>query len=388
MDEIGIYLSPVADFLEDSYESYQLGSKIKAYREELPELGNAKLAIIGVMEDRGAHRNDGCSYGADRIRQFLYELSEGESFPDIVDVGNIRPGATIEDTFHAFSKTIEFLIKKNVIPVILGGSQDLTFANYLAYQNLESIVNLVSIDARFDLGEKLEAPLNSRTYLSKILTHQPNFLFNYTNIGYQTYFVSQEVLDLMDKLYFDSMRLGLVRSNMQEVEPKIRNADIVSFDLGAIKASDAPGNKNATPNGLTSDECCQITRYAGLSDKLSSIGFYEYNPEFDPYGNTAHLVAQMIWYFIEGVKGRKNDVPSDAEPNYLKYRVTLDGDENELLFYKSVVTDRWWMNVPFPVSKGNRFRRHEMVPCSYKQYQEACNNEMPELWLKTYQKML
>lgn len=386
--DLNIYLSPVSEFLHGSYQKNQLGDSIRIHKDGLPDMEGAKIALIGVEDDRNAFQNDGCANGPDRIRQYFYQLYAGEGFPPIVDLGNIKAGAEVSDTYHAVSKVVEELVKQKVIPFIIGGGQDLTFANYLAYENLEQLVNLVTVDSRFDIGIDLEEPLTSRSFIGKILTHQPNILFNYTNIGYQTYFVSDEVLELMDKLYFDSIRLGRVRESMQEVEPLVRNADIISFDLGSVKASDAPGNKNATPNGLTSDECCSVMRYAGLSDKLSSAGIYEYNPEFDPHGQTAHLVAQMIWYFIEGVRSRKNDTPLDRAETYLRYRVALDQLDQEVLFYKSIKTDRWWMNVPFPSQSGNKFKRHEMVPCSYDQYRAACNNEMPELWLKTYQKML
>lgn len=386
--DLSIYLSPVADFLQQSYQEEQLGNHIQFYTDTIPDLEGSKIALIGVLEDRNAYQNGGCAQGPDRIRQYLYQLYKGDGFLPIIDLGNIKAGAEVSDTYHAVEKVVEHLVKNNVIPFIIGGGQDLTYANYMAYQNLEQLVNLVTVDARFDLGSDLEEPISSRSFMGKILTQQPNFLFNYTNIGYQTYFVGSDVLELMDKLYFDSIRLGNLRSDTQEVEPLVRNADVLSFDIGAIKAADAPGNKNATPNGLSSDECCSVMRYAGLSDKLTSVGVYEYNPEFDPHGQTAHLIAQMIWYFVEGVRNRRNDVPVDNHSSYLRYRVAFDELDQEVLFYKSVKTDRWWMNVPFPANSGNRFKRHEMVPCSYQQYQSACNNEMPDLWLKTYQKML
>src|SRR5690606_41527251 len=109
------------------------------------------------------------------------------------------------------------------------------------------------------------------------------------------------------KLFFNAVRVGMIAGKLDQAEPVIRAADMVSFDIGAIRASEAPGNANAVPNGLFGDEACQLARYAGMSDKRSSIGFYEFNPTFDPMDQTAMLVSQVIWCFIAGYYNRKKD---------------------------------------------------------------------------------
>jgi arginase family enzyme len=279
------------------------------------------------------------------------------------------------------------LVGQNVIPVIIGGSQDLTFANYQAYQSLGQIINIVAVDPIFDLG-KTEHELTAQSYLSEIILHQPNFLFNFANIGYQSYFIDQDALALMKNLFFDTYRLGIVRQNLEEVEPIVRNADIMSFDVSSIRKSDAPGNINATPNGFYGEEACQIVRYAGLSDKLSSIGFYEVNPDLDVHGQTSHLVAQMIWYFMDGFYQRAQEFPFRNEDDYIRYRVTITDHKEEIVFYKSKRTDRWWMEIPLPAEQKLKYERHYLVPCSYQDYQTACNNDIPDRWWMVYQKLL
>jgi hypothetical protein len=251
---------------------------------------------------------------------------------------------------------------------------------------MEQTINIVSVDSSFDIGDG-DKELNSQSYLSKIILHKPNLLFNYSNVGYQTYFVEQNAVGLMDKLYFDAHRLGQVRKNMENVEPIVRNADVLSFDISAIRQSDAPGNGNASPNGFYGEEACQICRYAGMSDKLSSIGIYEINPAFDNNKQTAHLASQMIWYFIDGFYNRKQDYPIVDKSEYTKYRVSITNHEHEIIFYKSNKSDRWWMDVPYPVNHQIKFERHHMVPCSYSDYETACSDEMPDKWWQTFQKL-
>jgi len=179
--------------------------------------------------------------------------------------------------------------------------------------------------------------------------------------------------------------------DIEEAEPMIRNADILSIDISAIRASDAPGNFNAGPNGFYGEEVCRICRYAGISDKLSSIGFYEFNPEYDNKGQTAHLIAQMIWYFIDGFMNRKDDFPEDNKEfmeNYVRFIVKVDDFEDELIFLKSKKTDRWWMQVTIKNNVHKKYKRHQFVPCSYNDYKAALNQEIPDRWWKVQQKLL
>lgn len=350
----------------------------------MPAPDEAKIVIFGVLEDRLSPDNDGCNEGPDAIRRHLYQLHDVDQPVRIVDLGNIHSGDRIEDTYAAVKVVCTELIKAEIIPVILGGSQDVTYAAYAAYEELEQTVNLVTIDRRLDFGGDPDQH-NALNYLNRIVLHQPNYLFNYSNIGQQRYLVDKDLLELMEKMYFDVHRLGEINGALIHAEPVLRNADTVSFDISAVRGSDAPGHGTAGPNGLYAEGACQICRYAGMADKLTSFGLYEYNPRYDDRGRTGELAAQLIWHFIEGVSQRRGDFPIGTKEDYIRYIVPLN--DHQLVFYKSPLTDRWWMDVPYPSKKGNRYMRHHLVPCTYADYQQATNEEMPDRWWKTFQKL-
>lgn len=347
---------------------------------------DAQLAIVGVNEERGSIGNEGCALAADDVRKYLYRLYKGALPVKIMDLGNLQAGNSIQDSYFALKETLTELLKMEIIPIIIGGSKDLSYANYLAYEQLEQMVNLVSIEPSLGLGDADKA-VNSENYLSKIILHQPNFLFNYSNLGYQTYFTNQKELEVLDELFFDIYRLGFLKKDIRETEPIIRNADLICFDMGSIKQTDAPANNNSSPNGLLSDEACQLCRYAGMSDKLSSIGFYELNPTVKDSGQSAHLLAQMIWYFIDGYSHRKKDFPACNKSEYKKYTVATENGEESISFYKSGKSDRWWMDVPYNSGSLSKYSRHLMIPCSYKDYETAMNAEIPERWFQTFKKL-
>jgi len=361
------------------------GQCIEIHTEQngFPSLENKKIAILGVQEDRVSVGNSGTGKDLDSIRKELYQLYPGNWPINVADLGNIQQGNTIEDTYFALNELLSYLLKRGVIPVIIGGGQDLTYSNYRAYDLLEQTVNIVAVDSKFDLGS-IEDELTSQSYLSKIVMNQPANLFNFCNIGYQTYFNSQEEIELLESLFFETHRLGEVSNAIQLVEPVLRDADIVSIDMSSVKNADAPANNNATPNGFSGAEICAISRYAGISDKVTSFGIYEYNSKYDVKNQTAQLISQMIWYFIEGVNYRANDYPFGLKDNYQKYIVPI---EDQLLnFHKSNKSGRWWMEIN--INKNNKNSRHTLIPCTYQDYISATNQEIPDRWFRTLKKIV
>lgn len=359
---------------------------IRIYSEKMPDHRDAHIALIGLKEERGTLTNSGVTTGADEIRKKLYNLKRGSGAYRIVDLGNLNPGIDLNETYVRISEVCRILLEKNVLPILIGGTHDLDYGQYAAYETLEKLVSFLNVDAMLDLEDKTESGA-SRQHIHKVLLHEPNYLFSYAHLAYQSYLIDPLSVSILEKLYFEAFRVGQVRTNLQEIEPVIRNADLVSFDVTAIRSSDAPGNANAQPFGLTGEEACQICWYAGHNEKLSSIGFYEYNPNFDDvHKKTASVVATMIWYFIEGYYSRKNE--SNFKSNdFLKYTVSMPVEPETIQFYKSKFSEKWWMEVPYPTGR-ERYSRNSIVPCSYSDYQTAIKGEVPERYISTLAKLI
>jgi arginase family enzyme len=376
------FLEPVDDGILkfiNSLSSQELGSKVVFHtKDQFPDFSKINIAIIGVLENR-RDSNSVNEVNLDSFRKKLYSMFPGNWDASIADLGDILAGDAVEDTYFALKKATSTLIKNKVIPLVIGGSQDLTYALYRAYDDLEQMVNLVAVDNRFDFGKENET-VSSNSYLTKIIIDEPNNLFNYCNIGYQTYYNSQEEIDLIEKLFFDAYRLGEISNKIALAEPVFRDADLVSVDLNAIKSSDSGNSITFEPNGFNGKEICSLARYAGISDKVSAFGIFNHNSTLPEMA----IISQMVWYFIEGYHYRSKEYPFGSRATFLKYIVPLE--DEELVFYKSDKTERWWIEIPFESNGHNKLKRNTLLPCSYDEYLSACNQELPERWWKAQRK--
>jgi len=379
--ELNHYFEPVA--LDKPGESVSLNEdvfgrniRVNTASHPIDEISNYQIALIGVPEDRNSF-NRGASNAPDRIREKLYPLYKVSDKIRIIDLGNLKATPTAGDTYFGLRDVMLELLNNQVTAVVLGGSQDLTYGAFLAFEQARPPVNLVTIDSRINAGAEA---VSSDSWLQSVW--KSTKLLRYAHVGHQQCLVSPRYPAQMDQMGFESIRLGVLRNNLAQAEPSLRDAHLVSFDISAVRQSDAPANPFASPNGLYAEDSCQLARYAGLSDHVSCFGIFEINPAFDHQGQTAHLAAQMVWYFTEGFMQRRTETPSSGNPDFKVFIVNHEDMEHELTFYKSQVTNRWWMEVP-EIKSGKAYT----IACTQDEYQQASNHDIPDLWWRTFQRI-
>ncbi len=369
--------------LKERWNPSQIGFQIDSHtHESFPNVDYAEIAIFNVPEYEGTENIS--SFSDCKVRDSLYRLYF-EGLPKIADLGTLNLMSSRKENFDIIMEVCADLIEKGIIPLIIGGGQDISYAIYKAYAFLEKNITFCSVDSTFDIGLK-DDKLKSSSYLSKILSHKPNHLFNFINIGYQSFFVKPEEIKLLEELNFELNRLGKIKGKIHEIEPLFRNTDFLSFDMSCVRSSSFLSNVYSTPNGFDGEEVCKIARYAGISDKISSFGIFEYNQNLDKLNQGSQLIAQMLWYFIEGFKSRKNELNPNTD-NCIKYTVAFEDQHTEIEFYKSQTSGRWWMGVPFKNPETNNFNNY-FVACSYDDYQYANKGQLPKRWIKTYNRFL
>ncbi|MEZ5069423.1 MAG: formimidoylglutamase [Bacteroidales bacterium] len=339
------------------------------------DLDRHEVAIVGIPDDRNAFLK-GSGKGPDKIRTRLYQLRHPRKGLSVYDLGNIKTGGTSADTYFALRDILLELRERNIRVLLLGGSQDLGHGVFLALEKTAGLHHVLTMDAMLDFSAREEA-LHSRNYLNYLFGKDKRNHFSYTNLGHQAYFVTETQLGMLEKSHLESIRLGDARRNIQAAEPLVRDAEFLSIDLCAVRHSDAPGSSTPSPNGFFADEVCQVARYAGLSEKNSILGMFEFNPSMDMNGQGAHLCAQAAWYYLDGIGHCIKENPLDSPGHITKFIVHIDAAGHDILFHKSTLSDRWWMEIPVKnMATGHNF----FISCTYEDYQLACKNEIPDRW--------
>ena len=337
------------------------------------DLWSYDVFILGVPEGRLSLGNESCDLAPDEIRSSLYRLYEGEWGLKILDLGNLRIGQTLQDTYAILEQLTTYLIQRGAVLLFLGGGHDLMTPIYKGHSSLGKPLNFASLDAFLDFQDG--DSYHSRSFLSHLLASKESMLSNYNLFGYQTYLCDPKEVHLLNQMDFNLIRLGEVNSDLNEMEPYIRSLDHLSVDISVIKASEAPANAYSSPNGMTAEGLCMMLRYAGLSNRVKSVLFSELNPLLDKYSQSAKVYAQAIWYFLEGLHLRQNDLLTEKFNDLKVFHV--HSDLTELVFYKSLVSNKWWVN--FSNQKGCA---KNLLPCSSLDYMKAVDGELSGRMLK------
>lgn len=352
------------------YKDGQIGFAIAAHEEGLPDLEAADIILVGCGEQRGAGLRAEDS-GADEIRKAFYALYHWHKDVRLADLGNIRTGKSLEDTYAAVKIVVQELTAMGKLVVLLGGSHDLTTAQYGAFAQDGIMIDAVGIDAIVDIN--IDAPFRSQNFLMELLTAEPNYLNHYNHLAFQSYFVHPRMLETMDKLRFDCFRVGTVKEHIEEMEPVIRNCHLLTFDISAIAHAFAPSNL-LSPNGLNGEEACTLLQYAGMSPNMRTIGIFGYHPGNDRESLTAKQISQMLWYLMDGRSRGSREVPLTDRDSFNEYHTVFA--EVDTVFLQSKKTGRWWMQLP-----GKEF-----IACSHRDYITASNNDIPERWLRAQER--
>ncbi len=373
-------LKPINEDIISYIKSSKIGSigeKIQIHTSSLglPDIELTDIAIIGISEIRNSffESND---FNLSNFRKEFYGLNIGKWKKSISDLGNLPNGESTKDTYHAITEICLFLREKNIITIIIGGSNDIIFPIFKSYNNFNKKINIVSIDNQFDLHQE-EDLLSSRSYMNKIIIDDSSRLNDFTNLGYQRHLCSPSEIDLMEKLFFDYISLGDLIGDDKSAEPILRDAHIIGLDMKALSWVSSGDSECGNPNGIDSRLICILSRYSGISDKCRYFGLFELLNN----SISTKLYAQIIWYFIEGVNSKFSEPIFSDDSGFIRYNVSVSG--RDLIFIKSKESERWWLEITLSVESGGK----RYLPCLESDYNSALNDNIPERWLRAVKRI-
>lgn len=355
------WLEPTAFTSATAFAPHSWGQHITFYKGGKGSLSPKQCVLIGLD-----------ATAADAVREALYPMSWAFTDLKFTDLGNLRK--TNEDFVIPLLREV---MDSQLFPILIGGNPHLFYAQFQSFLNLRDLVSIALIDEQVPIST--DGKKSSAKYLNHLFRHRQESVFHLSLIGPQAHFTDPAIIDWLEEQHYEYLRLGQARENLAEVEPQLRDADIIALHLDALKQSEAPGQLNPSPSGFFLEEAAQLCRYAGMSDKLRSFGIYGIDSNSKrKLPATAQAVAQLVWYFTEGYHQRLGDYPV-TNKGLTEYVVDWKGQEEKLTFWKSPRSGRWWLQVPAKTSRKQQ--RHRLIPCSYSDYKKATQQELPDrLW--------
>lgn len=351
------YFKPISK----SIEQPDTASSFSGYFDTFPVLQEGSIVLFGLDQSSTA------------FREKFYKLAWRFGSTVWHDLGDIIHKGSRKNKEAGLQEVLLQLFELGCFPIILS-EEDFSSTVYKSYAGYHKEIEYCTVDSSISLKEGTE------TY--SIVSATPNNLFNLTLLGHQTYYLSEETENKLNEMLFDTCRLGTLRNSIFNAEPPMRNAHLLSFNLGAIRHNEFPAAGTHNPNGLYAEEACQLMRFAGLSCTLQSLFLHQIGG-LENQDLSAELLAQMVWFFLQGRKDRIYDIPDKENDNFTIYRNTISNGAHEIIFCKSNHTERWWMEIPNPKT-GTPF----YVACTYNDFLKVSNDEMPDTWWKFYQKVM
>ena len=355
MDLQDIFIKPE----KISCEHWQLGNTIS---DEVQENG---VVLIFCSDERGSGGNAEMK-DFSRLRKEFYTLSSFDFEVSICDLGDLMSGKTQADTRYVLEEILTFCYNKNAIPVVIGGSVDLSYALFSALNFHQKGINYAHISNIASLSNEGEE-ISEANYLHKILTKKEASLRNFHLLGYQRHLNEIALLKLMKEVDFDVLRLADMMNTTERAEPFFRRADMVTLNCDAVESFSEAFSTNPQVNGLNRREICAYMKEIGLSENLKTVGVFNFNADSKNLLNH-QLMAQMLWYLIEGINIQRTH---PKERSYDTFVVLIDN--RDFSFKRDTFSGLWYF------AKGKDVKK--WIPCSREDYENAKRGELNKRFL-------
>ncbi|WP_066632222.1 arginase family protein [Labilibacter marinus] len=340
-------------------------------------VSNFDIAIIGISDSKNALGNLGCEGAARIIRENLASLRKITKTIKIIDLGDIR-GNSLNDRYFALAEVSKTLLKLNVTSLLIGGAQDYVLPIAKAFTKEKEDVSIALIDSKLDFSVG-GTDFSSQTFLSQVEQDCGERIFEVNVLGGQKYLIGESQENHLYNLNWHCTRLKDLRNeNINSAEPIMRDANVISFDVGAIQQNNMPYFTNSNVNGFTGYEACQLGWYAGVSNKIEAFAVQEYNPEVDDSGKGGMLCAQIIWHFFDGMSQGIRQVESELINKCKISVVYLQDFGVDIRFYTNREDNRCWVEVPWS-------DQIKIIACDQKDLLQAQNGDLPDKWWRFFQ---
>ena len=283
------------------------------YLEDVNQVGNYDVAIVGVPHDCGTTYRPGTRFGPQGIRRIsaLYtpynyemgvDLREQITLCDVGDIFTIP--ANNEKSFDQISKGIAHVFSSGAFPIILGGDHSIGFPTVRGVcRHLgDKKVGIIHFDRHVDTQE---IDLDERMHTCPWF-HATNMANapaeNLVQLGIGGWQVPREGVKVCRErgpnvlTVTDITEMGLEAAAQYAVERATDGTDCVyiSFDIDCIDAGFVPGTGWPEPGGLMPREALKLLELIVRNVPVCGLEIVEVSPPYDISDMTSLMATRVI----------------------------------------------------------------------------------------------
>ncbi|MEE6169536.1 MULTISPECIES: agmatinase family protein [unclassified Mycolicibacterium] len=281
------------------------------YCEDIHDVGNYDVAILGEPFDMGTTYRSGCRFGPQAVRRIsaLYDsynldmavdLAQELSICDAGDVFVIP--SNIEKSFDQMDRAVSYIINEGVFPVMVGGDHSIAYPNVRAIaRQTEGNIGIIHFDRHIDIQE---SDMDERMHTTHFFhaTNLPNVpAKNLVQIGIGGWYGSRPGLKVAKDRETTVMTMGDIENlgidkavdAALEIAWKGVEKVYLSFDIDVVDGGMAPGTGSPEPGGLLPREALRaLSRVA--REGICGMEVVEIAPPYDTSDSTAQLGCRAI----------------------------------------------------------------------------------------------
>ncbi|WP_428235353.1 formimidoylglutamase [Gracilimonas sp.] len=238
-------------------------------------------------------------FDAGNVSTDLFDSSEVTDFPDLDQNPDV-----LEEIHNRLSTAVGDFLRDGKKVIVLGGGNDISYADVRALAETEREISAINIDAHLDMREDDE--MTSGTPYRRLIDDHYLSPHQFYEFGIRPESNGAYYLENAGKL---GVNVHLLADILQEgVSPAFQHIlgqigerpFFLGLDMDSIQASDAPGVSASSPVGFSGREVLECIHQARQKENLKVFEITEVNPKYDIDNRTVKLAAQVVFRFLFG----------------------------------------------------------------------------------------
>ncbi len=277
--------------------------------DEIDELENPSIVLIGFCSDEGVKRNKGRQGAKEAplyIRKYLSSLPYHFDKLKMYDAGDIIVNNELEKGQQLLGEKIKKIKSLGGFPIVIGGGHETAYGSFTGIKSFKP--SIINFDAHFD-NRPFDEITSSGTMFAQI-AEELSKDYKYLCLGIQKSGNTKQLFDRNKKfggIFVTAEDIYSNSINLHNTYRKFVNDSesiYITLCMDVFASSVAPGVSAPTPFGIMPHHFLQIIDEIFKTKNICLFDITEVNPKADINDLTSRLAANIIFHVVDNVNNR------------------------------------------------------------------------------------